>query len=203
MNNSQHNILSVADEGSLLLLRKIAPLESLLTIATESDLAAIEGFTSASRQAERLAWRIMVRESLGREINIEYTENGIPKIIDPQYKYISVSHCSDMVMVVLSQRKCGVDIERLDRPFEKLATRYMSSEEQNFVTQDIERAAIWCAKETLYKLANEKGLDLRADIQISALDLGEGRITGRIKDGEPIIMHIMQPDKEHIAVYHI
>ena len=203
MNNSQHNILSVADEGSLLLLRKIAPLESLLTIATESDLAAIEGFTSASRQAERLAWRIMVRESLGREINIEYTENGIPKIIDPLYKHISVSHCSDMVMVVLSQRKCGVDIERLDRPFEKLATRYLSHEEQNFATQNIERAAIWCAKETLYKLANEKGLDLRADIQISALDLGEGRITGRIKDGKPIIMHIMQPDKEHIAVYHI
>ena len=89
------------------------------------------------------------------------------------------------------------------KPFEKLATRYLSHEEQNFATQNIERAAIWCAKETLYKLANERGLDLRADIQISALDLGEGRITGRIKEGEPIIMHIMQPDKEHIAVYHI
>ena len=203
MSNSLSDILSFEGDGTRLLLGDIAPLESLISRATERDMAAIEGFTSPSRRAERLAWRIMVRESLGREIEVDYSDGGVPKINDLQYNHISVSHCADRVMVALSKKSCGVDIERLDRCFRNIAPRYMSQEELLLASDTAAMAAVWCAKECLYKMSGTSGIDLRHDIRITAIDLTAATITGQVKEGEPLTMHIMRPDDEHIAVYHI
>lgn len=203
MNNTRPDILSLAGKGSLLLLTKISSIDDLMARATESDRIAIEGFTAPSRRAERLAWRIMVREELERDIRIDYTEHGIPRITDRQFTHISVSHCADMVMVALAQHPCAVDIERTDRNFAKIVSRYISADELSFAGSNEAMAAVWCAKECLYKLAEERGLDLLHDIRIVAIDPVEATISGRVKDGECIEMQILRPDEEHIAVYHI
>lgn len=201
MSKSLPEIFSIKGEGTLLLFSEIAELQRLLAAANQSELAAIEGFSSHSRQAERLAWRIMLRQELGHTPRVEYSATGAPTIIDSQYKYISISHCADRVMVALSQRACGVDIERLDRRFAQLAPRFMNNQELVIATSQEEMAAVWCAKESLYKMAGQNGLDLRGDILITDIDLNEGTIIGRIKDGQPLTMRIVMPDKDHIAVY--
>lgn len=202
MNNPQSDILYIGSGEDLLLIGRIGQLESLIAAANEEERASVEGFTSPSRIAERLAWRIMVREVLGRDITISYSDSGAPSIQDSQYKYISVSHCADRVAVLLSQRPCGLDIELTGRNFDRVATRYMNPDEQTLASTPTERAAVWCAKECLYKMAGISGLDLRLDIRIESIDLAAATITGCVKGGEPIAMRIMMPDSEHIAVYH-
>lgn len=201
MSKSLPEIFSIKGEGTLLLFTEIAELHTLVAAANQSDLAAIEGFSSQSRQAERLAWRIMLRQELCSTPEVAYSPSGAPTIIDSQYKHISVSHCADRVMVALSQWPCGVDIERLDRRFTQLAPRYMNNQELMLALSHEAMAAVWCAKECLYKMASQSGLDLRGDILITEIDLNKGTIIGHIKDGQSLTMRIMMPDKDHIAVY--
>ena len=49
---------------------------------------------------------------------------------------------------------------------------------------------VWCAKETLYKLARRRGLDLLRDLAIERIDFAAGEVVGRIRGGEPIPMRL-------------
>ena len=49
---------------------------------------------------------------------------------------------------------------------------------------------VWCAKETLYKLARRRGLDLLRDLAIERIDFAAGEVVGRIRGGETIPMRL-------------
>lgn len=203
MNKSFSGIHTLQVEGSLFIISDIDELDALMQRATATDLESIKGFSAPSRKRERLAWRIALRQVLGENFAISYTPSGAPQIENTQFSHISVSHCADKVCIALSQQPCGVDIERTDRKFESLAPRYMSAEELQLADTSLAKAAVWCAKEALYKMTDEKGLELRTDIAITKIDLAEATITGQVKQGKELIMRIIMPDAEHIAVYSI
>lgn len=201
MNNPDTYILT-SPRGELL-LGDIAPLEALEAMANDEDRAAVAEFSAPSRRAERLAWRIMLRRRVGSPIEVEYSTEGAPRIKNLPYAHISVSHCHDKVAVALSKEPCTVDIESLTRDFQRLAPRYMNESELAMAHDNATRAAIWCGKEALYKLAGRRGLDLRCDINITSLDLAQGTLTGRVAEGAEVEMKIIRPDQMHIVVYRI
>ena len=53
---------------------------------------------------------------------------GEPPKLSKEMGHVSISHCNDAIAVVWSDKKIGVDIERIDRIFnyEKLAKKYFS-----------------------------------------------------------------------------
>lgn len=134
-------------------------------------------------------WRYIVRRELGADVTIDYNENGAPILLN-RTEHISVSHSADFVGVIISDDRCAIDIERLDRNFERVASRYIRPEEQSLSQDERLAAILWCAKETLYKYANESGLDLLRDLRILNLDIDQGRLLGQIKDYPPVMMHI-------------
>lgn len=114
--------------------------------------------------------------------------------------HISVSHCRGSVAVLFSDRRCAVDIETLDRNFRRLASRYMTPAEAALSDDPRWPAAVWSAKETLYKYAGRRELDLLRDLSIERADLGHGIIRGRIAGGEPLRLFLLEwPDR--LAVY--
>lgn len=180
-------------------------LEELEADADDEDRLAVEGFTSRSRRRERLMWRRMVREVVGHSIKVEYSADGAPHIKDFKWKHISVSHCRDVVAVVASSRVCGIDVERKDRNFERVAPRYVTAEEWALCPKACDRikflATVWCVKEALYKMAAEPGLDFCRDMHITALNLEQGVVECRVKDAVPVHMHII--DREgYLVAYH-
>lgn len=209
MNNPE--IYSFTTEQGILLLSRIAPLEQLECEANAEDMRAVAAFTSPSRRAERLAWRIMLRRWAGQPIEVEYSPTGAPQIKNLAYPHISVAHCCDMVAVALSARPCAVDIETLNRNFGRVAERFMSNDERAMTHTDADAdtdidakiAAVWCGKETLYKLYGRAGLDLKKDIRITSLDLSNGIVRGQIDEEVEVEMHLRQIDDNHIVVYHI
>ncbi len=207
-NNStlQPDVITFGEVGNLLITGHIAPLQELEAEASDCELQSVEQFSSSSRRAERLSWRMMLRRVVGRGVRIEYSSQGAPLLSEEvvinncHYKYISVSHCRDMVAVMLSQQPCGVDIEQMGRDFERVSGRYTTVEEQGLSDSAAFNAAAWCAKEALYKMAHREGLDFRRDICITAVDFENNRIFGRVGAYEGVEMQILWPDDEHIVV---
>lgn len=189
----------------MLIVGEIPPIESLLAEADAADLASVEMFTAESRRRERLAWRVMLRRVLGREVRITYSVGGKPQICDDVYSHISVSHCRDMVAVVLSQRECGVDIELQTRDFGRVAARYMSGAELSMASSSELQAVVWSAKECLYKMAGVEGLDWREDIIVTDILCEQQQVRGSVVyRGEQLLdtlLHYHYPDEQHILLY--
>ena len=192
--------MEILSDEAMLVVKPIAQLDVLESSADERDLRSVEGFTAQSRRAERLAWRGVLRE-IAPDAEVEYTPSGAPQLKNSHYTYISVSHCRDAVAVALSCEVCGVDIERLDRNFSRIASRYVSDEEQRLCDEEWWLAAVWCAKETLYKMAGREGIDFLRDTIITGVDTSAKRIECRSVGGKPVTLSYAMPDEEHIICY--
>ena len=193
------SLLEITGQRAILVLEPILPLAELEATADERDLRSTEGFTSASRRAERLAWRRVLRR-LSPDAEVEYEPSGAPRLKNSPYTYISVSHCRDVVAVVLSCNVCGVDVERVDRDFARVAERYMTAAERALCSEEWWAAAVWCAKECLYKMAGREGTDFKRDIIIESVDASTSQILCRAY-GEPMTLHYAMPDEKHMLAY--
>ena len=203
---SQPDVITFGEDGNLLITGHIASLQQLEAEASDCELQSVEQFSSYSRRAERLSWRMMLRRVVGRSVTIKYSSQGAPLLSEEvvinncHYKYISVSHCRDMVAIMLSQQPCGVDIEQMGRDFGRVSSRYITAEERSLSDNPRFEAAAWCVKEALYKMAHREGLDFRRDICTTAVDFENNRIFGRVGAYEGVEMQILWPDDEHIVV---
>jgi len=213
----------VVREGTAVLAADFIPSEAELAAAADAeDRASVRGFVSAGRRAERLAWRIMLRETLaeyfGRThpegLRIEYSASGAPRLKDFPDMNISVSHCRDMAAVAVSRAvspyagrgcdgMCGVDIERADRNFGRVASRYLSAAERSLSSDPRLPAVVWCAKECLFKMQGREGLDLLRDIAVTGIDFQAGTLSGRISGNPEVTMRILFPDRDHLTVFRI
>lgn len=151
-------------------------------LITAADVASAVRFQNERRRAEHLAWRRVVRRELGRTVTIDYNAVGAPTVDTPN-TYISVAHGGGMVAVAIAEQRVGVDIESGERNFERAKERYMSAEELRLSDDSLWPAMAWTAKEAMYKLYGEKGVDLRDDLRIVAFDAATRCITGEL-DGQ-------------------
>lgn len=187
----------------LLAVEPIGELSELEAQATAAEIESLEGISAKSRRAERLTWRRLLRKVAGEECQVTYSKQGAPRIENSQYKYLSVSHCADCVALRLSDKPCGVDIEQVGRNFERAARRYISPKERENLAVDsnLKMAAVWCAKEALYKMMGREGIDFLKDIEILKLNIEAGEIKALLLDEQLVQLRIAQPDEAHILVY--
>lgn len=90
--------------------------------------------------------------------------------------FFNVSHSDDYAAVIISDRKCAIDIERTKRRFDKIESRYISDSERALPQSDnpLFKALLWSAKETLYKFSGRKELNFLTDLIIKAIDFEAG-----------------------------
>lgn len=136
-------------------------------LVTAQDVASASRFQNDKRRREHLAWRRIVREELGTNVAIDYNVVGAPTVDTPN-TYISVSHGADMVAVAIADEAVGVDIEALERNFDRVKSRYMSDVESALDDNHDWAAMVWSAKEAIYKLYGRREVDLMDDIHITA-----------------------------------
>jgi phosphopantetheinyl transferase len=185
--------------NSHLFIEKIGSEATLREGATAEDLAFVERISNSGRRCEVLAWRAIVRRELGADVEIFYDEYGAPKVDRPN-TYIGVSHSKGVVAVYISEKPCAVDIEHSNRDFRRVASRYLSIEEQRLADGYDIFAEMWCAKEALYKYYKKGALDLVKDIVIEEYRLAEGSIVATILGGEPIEVSVRREDNIAIAL---
>ena len=158
---------------------------------TASDERACAGEFAPRRRAEWLSWQAVVRRELNSpQLRFAYDDCCAP-MIEGSALRLAVSHCEGSIAVALSDAPCAVDVEPAARDFGRVSARYMTSEERALSADPLWPAVVWCAKETLYKFAGRRELDLLGDLRIVQVDFPAGRLVGRIGGGEALTLRFL------------
>ena len=159
------------------------------TLITASDVASASRFQNDKRRREHLAWRRVVRNELGRGVVIDYNEVGAP-VVDTPNTHISVAHGGERVAVAIADERVGVDIENLDRNYERVKSRFMSPTEEALSDMEEWPAMVWTAKEAIYKLYGKREVDLTEDIHITALNTETMTLSAEVRDTKGIVIEV-------------
>jgi phosphopantetheinyl transferase len=156
----------------------------LLSMLSRRDCLHLPPSRVERRRQEWLAVRVLLKELLGgEEAMIAYRADGAP-YLPGMGLHISISHTKGFAAVALSgQSPAGIDIECPGGRIQRVRSRFMSAEEEEMIDANHEEEHLlvcWCAKETLFKLIGQRGVDFRKHLHILPFDYGEsGRITAR------------------------
>ncbi len=140
---------------------------------------------SGRRRREWLTWRSILHANAERwdipaeQLAVEYEAGGRP-VFKGIRGCLSVTHCRDYAAVAYTaEGRCGIDVEQLDRRFDRVTSKYISADEAALpeVAHPLFKAAVWCAKEALYKCLGRDGVDFLRDMHVTATDLDGGTLT--------------------------
>ena len=134
------------------------------TYFLERDVLSL---STESRQIERLAVRVLLKKILGKEVSIEYEKSDKPYLTDASYN-ISISHTKDYVAVFLDEEKhVGIDIEKISEKVKRIKSRFISDREHIDAANELVHLLLhWSAKEAMFKVLNEEGVNLKEHLQI-------------------------------------
>ena len=120
-------------------------------------------YTSEKRKKEHLASRLLLNKIYPTK-TIIYNHFGAPELDNA--KHISISHSKELVAIIISDKKTGIDIENISEKCLSLASKYVS--EKNLIRLNKEKATlIWCLKEAIYKWHQKGEVNFIKDIIIN------------------------------------
>ena len=124
-------------------------LEELIFLNNKIDISKFKNY---NRKKEFLSTRLLLNKLLPNS-QISYNKYGSPKL--KNNNFISISHSKNLVSIIISNRKVGIDIEEINKKPLKLSSKFISKE--NHLNLTAEKATlIWCCKEAIFKW-HEKG----------------------------------------------
>ena len=113
---------------------------------------------------------------------------------------LSGMNSREMVAVAIADERVGIDIERIDRDFGRAAERFASSSEISLGEGDgAWLAKLWTAKEAMYKYYGVRGVDLRDELRITAIDAARGELRGELRGKETVEVSFKLYDNIYIV----
>jgi 4'-phosphopantetheinyl transferase len=136
-------------------------------------------------------------------MNIPYhgtyrTDTGQPLLVGNK-AHISVSHSVEFAAIILdTDRKVGIDIEKISDKVEKVANKYLQDDERE---STFERLTLkWSIKEAVYKVSDHNQLSLKDDIQILKVDSTDnGKAEVLVKSNDIIDIHYFKLEDYYVA----
>lgn len=151
----------------------------------EEELEMFSTFRVEWRQKQWLAYRALIRELLppGHH-RVVYDGSGKPYLANSHF-HISVTHTENMAGVILSDKiHVGIDMERVRSRIARVSDKFLSDKEQAALgphEDHFNMTLAWCAKEALYKLYGNRGLDFRRDMEVALPQDGlRGNFRGKV-----------------------
>ena len=147
------------------LTETVAQLSAGLTLS-QGEEERLTTIHSQKKQREFLAIRHLLQQAQLPTTALSYTPEGKPQL---EEQYISISHSHDFVMIALSPRPIGIDIERCTPRILRLAPRFtpwQAPPDMDELTQIQAYTQLWTIKEALYKIANQPSVRFYEDLQV-------------------------------------
>ena len=130
---------------------------------TPESLERVLGMKSVMHQRGFLSVRCLLTEFGYQDSDLFYDENGKPHLQDG--KQISITHSFNFSAVIVSDLIVGIDVEKQRDKITIIAHKFIGYEDDYLKENDesyIEKlTAIWCVKESLYKLFATPGLSFQ------------------------------------------
>lgn len=142
--------------------------ELSLTLVEAAYYATI---SSENRRREWLTSRWMVRREIGENVSTIYID-GRPTLVGSD-KQISISHSDHLVVLMIAEVQCGVDIENSTRDFSRVSRRFLCPEELSWMSAE-EVALAWSIKEAAYKMIGDLEIDFATMFHIKKIDRENG-----------------------------
>ena len=144
-------------------------LTELLKLGARFDSS---NFKTEKRKKDFLASRLLLNE-LEPNQQISYNSNGAPEISNG--KHISISHSKNLVAIIISDKKVGLDIEHISEKLLKLSPKFIADSSQQDLTKE-KATLIWCCKEAVFKWYQKGGVDFIKDIIMPEFTVKEKEI---------------------------
>ena len=143
---------------------------------SEKERSALELISAGKRKKEFLIVRILLKELLGFTPEITYEKTGKPKLANSTLN-ISISHSNDLVVVFLSEKCIGIDVENCERDISRITNRFLHPSEIEFVEKSTNKQhlkiILWSAKEAIFKCCREQGIQFNREIIVQPFQLKE------------------------------
>jgi 4'-phosphopantetheinyl transferase EntD len=162
-----------------------------------------------NRKREWLSVRVLLKEIIGMEKQILYTDSGKPYLADQSF-HISISHTKGYVAVILDKEKpVAIDIEQISPRVEKIRTRFMDETEENNLSSKnriIHLLLHWSAKESLFKILDENDIEFKMQLHINPFEPAINKWAEftahetRTGAGHPFLVHYFV-DKDYVLTY--
>jgi phosphopantetheinyl transferase len=169
-------LLKKEENNNTILVWEISePLENLISLTSNTDYSHLK---SEKKKKEFLACRILLNY-YNKDLKISYSENGSPNLSNHQC--ISVSHSGDLVCIIISDKKIGIDIEQISDKSLRLREKFVNPHHTKLNKE--KSTLIWCIKEAIYKFHEIGNVDFKKDIFVPEFILEEsGGIDIRFKN---------------------
>ena len=167
----------VVSEGVFVSLCEIAsPIEISDAVIYHGLHHQAENVRSENRRHEIITEGVMVKELFGENVSLAHRESGAPYLVEKGEELgtnISISYCEGLVAVAhCRDRKVGVDVEVVSDRVMRVRDRVLSADEIRFARSSVVLNTLaWTAKEALFKLIPETGVDFRADLHLDLSSL--------------------------------
>ncbi len=159
------------NDSELIIWRMDETLEELMELSLHHYDHELEAISNDVRKKERILSRYLLEMLIGRKAEVKYEASGKPIMDGVSF---SISHTKNFVAVIVGSGIVGVDIEhKSDRIFKvtekimhpeelnTLSSYTKNSEEKGIFSSEAQKFALlcWCAKETVFKMIDEIGVD--------------------------------------------
>lgn len=189
-------------DGILLIWELSEPVSALISLfpAALTD-PVFKKITSPKRQQEWLTIRVLLREAGCTPGQLKYLETGQPRIIHPEYRWISISHSDRFAGLFLHKKHpVGLDLENSGRNFIRVAHKYLSPEEKLLADSFPNgHGLFWCIKEAVYKAAQTPGIHFAEQICIESGNKNILAVSLITKSKHPFDLHYFKMDEQLIA----
>jgi 4'-phosphopantetheinyl transferase len=139
-----------------------------------------EQFHHEKRQEEWLASKLLL-ESIGFNHSISYLDNGKPVVNG--HIHFSLSHCLPYVAVVVSDRPCGIDLQKPEAKMLRIKDKFCHEEEWLAAEASASPldyvSLLWSAKEALFKVYGEN-LIFKEQLRIAPFDLDDELFSAKV-----------------------
>ncbi len=169
--------------------------ETLDALMQLSANRKIPDFNNEKRKKEYLASRLLLKD-IAPNTKITYNEYSAPKLENGEH--ISISHSKNLVAIIISKQKVGLDIEKISEKPLRLSSKFISDNTHQNLTKE-KTTLIWCVKEAIFKWYQKGNVDFKKDIKIKEFEIMErGEISCNFK-GEKIIVKYRKIDNQYLA----
>ena len=164
------------------------------------EISYLDTLINGKRNLHWLSTRVLLRRMMNTDeyIDCRVDSSGKPYLANFPH-FISLSHSFDYAAVMVSKKKAvGIDIELIKDKIERIAHKFMSLQELDFISKDrIEHLYVcWCAKEAIYKLHGKKNISFLDHIRIEPFEyLLEGAFQASLDTGERTNNYTVHYDK--------
>ena len=185
--------------------------------------ALLPATADATRQAQWLAGRVLAHVLLretgtadGAGVVVHNDATGRPWLAGgDQHSTLSLSHSGVWVAAVLAQgARVGIDVEMIRDKAQQLASKFLNADEwaaaqaaapAAHASAPAHYTLLWSAKETLYKLAGQRGIIFKTQLLLGTFEPREsGEIPATLVVGGAQTRHCIcysQPSPGYVLTY--